>query len=113
MRKSPVLIVVSLTCLCFSQDGKSGKPAVSSELQNAIEQIRANSLRGDLSFLASDVLEGRNTPSHGLDIAAEYIAAQFRAAGLEEGGDEGYFQTAHMALREMNREGFELKLSGP
>ena len=113
MRKSPILILVSLTCLCFSQDGISGKPAVSSELQNAIEQIRANSLRGDLSFLASDVLEGRNTPSHGLDIAAEYIAAQFRAAGLEAGVDDGYFQTAHMAVREMNREGFELKLSGP
>jgi Zn-dependent M28 family amino/carboxypeptidase len=40
-------------------------------------------LRGDVSFLASDFLEGRATPSRGLDVAAEYIASQFRAAGLQ------------------------------
>jgi len=55
--------------------------------------ITANSLRGDVSFLASDLLEGRDTPSRGLDIAAEYIASQFRRLGLEPAGDDGYFQT--------------------
>ena len=47
-----------------------------------------------MSFLASDELEGRATPSPGQEIAAEYIAAQFRRAGLEPAGDDGYFQTA-------------------
>jgi hypothetical protein len=65
-------------------------PAVAS----ALDAIRADSLRGHLSFLASDLLEGRDTPSRGLDLAAEYIAAQFRRAGLEPIGDDGYFQTA-------------------
>ena len=51
-------------------------------------------MRSNLTFLASDLLEGRGTPSRGLDIAAEYIAAQFGAAGLEPAGDRGYFQTA-------------------
>jgi len=60
----------------------------------ALDRISADSLRGHLSFLASDLLEGRGTPSRGLDIAAEYIAAQFRRAGLEPIGDDGYFQTA-------------------
>jgi Zn-dependent M28 family amino/carboxypeptidase len=59
-----------------------------------LERISANSMRGNLSFLASDLLEGRGTPSRGLDISAEYIAAQFRRAGLEPLGDDGYFQTA-------------------
>lgn len=59
-----------------------------------LAHISANSMRGNLSFLASDALEGRGTPSRGLDIAAEYIAAQFRRAGLEPLGDDGYFQTA-------------------
>ncbi|GGY00139.1 M20/M25/M40 family metallo-hydrolase [Massilia dura] len=58
------------------------------------ERISADSLRGHLSFLASDLLEGRGTPSRGLDLAGEYIAAQFRRAGLEAAGDDGYFQTA-------------------
>lgn len=51
--------------------------------------ITANSLRGNLSFLASDLLEGRDTPSRGLDIAGEYIAAQFRRLDLEPAGDDG------------------------
>jgi hypothetical protein len=57
-------------------------------------RLTANDLKADVSFLASDALEGRATPSRGLDIAAEYIAAQFRRAGLEPAGDDGYFQTA-------------------
>jgi hypothetical protein len=60
----------------------------------ALDQIRPESLRAHLSFLASDALEGRATPSRGLDVAAEYIAAQFRRAGLAPAGDDGYFQTA-------------------
>jgi len=67
------------------------------EQQAAIDHISADSLRGNLSFLASDLLEGRATPSRGLDMAAEYIAAQFRRAGLEPAGDDGYFQTATLA----------------
>lgn len=65
----------------------------------SLDRISANSLRGHLSFLASDLLEGRGTPSRGLDLAAEYIAAQFRRAGLEPAGDEGYFQTTTITPR--------------
>ena len=55
--------------------------------------IHADSLKGHVSFLASDLLEGRDTPSRGLDIAGEYIASNFRRMGLEPAGDDGYFQT--------------------
>src|SRR5215475_3898107 len=71
--------------------------AIPPEIQAALDRISADSLRGHLSFIASDMLEGRNTPSRGLEIAAEYIAAQFRRAGLEPAGDAGaesYFQTS-------------------
>ena len=71
-----------------------------------MDHISADSLRGNLSFLASDLLEGRATPSRGLDLAAEYIAAQFRRAGLEPAGDDGYFQTATVTVREPEREDF-------
>jgi Peptidase family M28 len=64
----------------------------------ALEAVSADDLRGHLSFIASDALEGRKTPSRGLDVAAEYIAAQFRRAGLEPAGDDGYFQTAKWAV---------------
>ena len=67
---------------------------VTPDMRIVADHISAGSLRGHISFLASDLLEGRDTPSRGLDIAAEYIAAQFRGIGLEPAGDDGYFQTA-------------------
>lgn len=69
--------------------------------RTVLNSITAAQLKGDLSFLASDALEGRYTPSPGLDIAAEFIASQFRAAGLKAGGDQDYFQIAHMIDRSM------------
>jgi Peptidase family M28 len=72
----------------------SKSSAVNAAWAAALERVSAESLRGHLSFVASDALEGRNTPSRGLDVAAEYIAAQFRRAGLEPAGEAGgYFQT--------------------
>jgi hypothetical protein len=81
------------------------------QMQSTIDHISAQSLRGHLSFLASDLLEGRATPSRGLDLAAEYIAAQFRRAALEPAGDDGYFQTATLMEREPNWDGFEMTVT--
>ncbi len=80
------------------------------EIRAALDHISADSLKGHLSFLASDLLEGRDTPSRGLDLAATYIAAQFRRAGLEPAGDDGYFQTAHWRVVEPNPAGVELEI---
>jgi Peptidase family M28/PDZ domain len=44
-----------------------------------------------VKFLASEDLDGRGDGSPGLETAAEYIAKQFRAAGLEPAGDAGTF----------------------
>ena len=63
------------------------------EMRIVAGHINANSLRGHVSFLASDLLEGRDTPSRGLDLAGEYIASQFRRLGLEPAGDNEFFQT--------------------
>src|SRR5215471_4768734 len=67
--------------------------------------IRAEDLKADVAFLASDALQGRATPSPGLDAAAEYIASQMRKAGLEPVGDDGYFQTGTYRSISPNPEG--------
>jgi hypothetical protein len=81
----------------------AGPPAtpLPANVQHALASVSANEMKGDLSFLASDTLQGRFTPSPGLDVAAEFIASKFRAAGLEPGGDHDYFQTAEMLDRQM------------
>src|SRR3954462_8723348 len=78
--------------------------------KSALDHISAQSLKGRLSFLASDLLEGRATPSRGLDLAAEYIASEFRRAGLKPAGDDGYFQTARFVVIEHSAAGAELEL---
>jgi len=82
--------------------------AITPDRKATLDRISAQSLQGHLWFLASDLLEGRDTPSRGLDIAAEYIAAQFRRAGLKPVGDDGYFQTAHYIVSNQSLDGFEL-----
>ncbi|MBI1346604.1 M28 family peptidase [bacterium] len=37
----------------------------------------------DVTYLSSDELEGRGLQTHGLDLAADYLAEQFRTAGLK------------------------------
>jgi Peptidase family M28 len=109
--KRPVLAVclalqfVLRTQLSVSQD------KIPAHLQSVLDAISANSLRGHLSFIASDLLEGRDSPSRGLDIAAEYIAAQFRRAGLEPAGGDGYFQTANWRVAAQDLRAFRLQLA--
>lgn len=55
--------------------------------------INARDLQAHLDFLSSDAAAGRGTGQPGLQVAAEYIASQFRRFGLEPFGAEGtYFQ---------------------
>jgi hypothetical protein len=53
----------------------------------------ARRIHADVQFLASDKLEGRDTGSRGHAIAADYVASQFQAIGLEPAGEKGgWFQ---------------------
>lgn len=91
-----------------ASSSKQTAPAIEPEVQAALDRISENSLRGNLSFIASDLLEGRATPSRGLNVAAEYIAAQFRRAGLEpagdanEAGEKSFFQSAEWIIGAKN-----------
>jgi Zn-dependent M28 family amino/carboxypeptidase len=55
--------------------------------------VDTSAIDAHLRFLASDLLEGRGPATRGGRLAAEYIAAQFQALGLEPAGANGtYFQ---------------------
>ncbi len=106
----PVLIS-TLACVCLLAADRKPQFTPTPEIQAALRRISPDSMRGNLSFLASDLLEGRDTPSRGLDIAAEFIAAQFRKADLDPGGDDGYFETAHLVEQQPDLGGFSLTLA--
>jgi len=73
------------------------------EEEGLIKAITAASLEGHLEFLASDQLMGRNTPSPGLDLAALYIASQFKRAGLLPIANDGYFQSSDWVMNTTER----------
>src|SRR5258708_36981399 len=74
-----------ISCVAASMLAAQGQPGPAKQIA---AQLRANDLKADVPFLASDALQGRATPSPGLDIAAEYIPAQFLRARLGPvGGD--------------------------
>jgi hypothetical protein len=56
--------------------------------------FNAARMEKDVQTLAADDMQGRGLGSAGLVASAEYIAEQFRVAGLEPAGDDGsYFQS--------------------
>ncbi|HVG18020.1 MAG TPA: M28 family peptidase [Blastocatellia bacterium] len=105
-----LIILLIIACCLSASKPPAGQASMTADVRAALDHVSADSLRGHLSFIASDALEGRNTPSRGLDIAAEYIAAQFRRAGLEPAGDDGYFQTANWVLAEQDMRDFYLRI---
>ncbi|MBX3565776.1 MAG: M28 family peptidase [Sphingomonas sp.] len=48
-------------------------------------------MKAHVMFLASDPMKGREAGTNEFDIAAQYVASQFYAAGLRPAGDEGSF----------------------
>lgn len=80
--RSLALSLIALTAVSLAQaPGKFGN-------EKAITPER---LRSHLEFIASDELEGRDTPSKGLDIATLYVATQLKLWGAQPAGSNGTF----------------------
>lgn len=68
--------------------------ALAAESMPAADQKLDQALASHIAFLADDLLEGRGAGSTGHEIAARYVAAQFRQIGLKPCGDSNsWFQT--------------------
>ncbi|HEY0050118.1 MAG TPA: M20/M25/M40 family metallo-hydrolase [Pyrinomonadaceae bacterium] len=74
--------------------------------------ITAQQLKNYLEFIASDELEGRDTPSRGLDIAAMYIADHLKSWGIKPAGDGGsYFQKFPLRRVKVDAQNTRLQLN--
>jgi Peptidase family M28 len=70
-----------------------------------VEAITAAQLKEWLYVVASDEMEGRDTPSRGLDQAAKFIADRLSQWGVKPGGDDGtYFQKFALTSRRVEPE---------
>ena len=82
-----LLSTLLLFALVFNLQAQSGAP------EAVAQSVKRAEVEQHLRFLAADELRGRDTGSPELEIAARYLAEQFRRYGLDTVPDaSGYFQ---------------------
>jgi hypothetical protein len=78
--------------ISFAAAAQKGESDHSEGPENAAMQvIQPAAIEAHVRFLADDLLEGRGTGTRGYALAANYVAAQFQALGLEPAGVNGTF----------------------
>jgi hypothetical protein len=83
--KAPLLALFVCSAACIPIETKLPEPVEVDISQEMLAQ--------HLEKLTEPIMEGRQAGSGGLDLAADYIAAQMKEAGLTPGGVDGsYFQ---------------------
>jgi Zn-dependent M28 family amino/carboxypeptidase len=92
---------------------KTKKPAAATvAAQRGAEQITSAQIRDYLTFIASDEMEGRDTPSRGLDLTAKFLAMNLAHWGLKPAGDDGtYFQKIALRRNLINKEQTRVRLN--
>jgi hypothetical protein len=86
-RNYPIAALLALIVGLSTLSARQSAPAVTGEL-SAPRYLR------DVTYLSRDEMKGRGNGSPELVLAGDYIASQFKAAGLAPLGDNGtYFQT--------------------
>ena len=97
----PIVLVLGM-CVLALGIGAAGKRS---------EVISAARIHGHMSFLAHDLLEGREAGTRGFDVAATYVAAQFEGLGLEPLASGSYFQEVPLRRAELVDSTLELRTS--
>lgn len=65
--------------------------AQDAQVEEAARTITADDFDWRVGVIAHDSMQGRDTPSIGLDRTAEWVASEFRRLGLRGGGENGSF----------------------
>lgn len=100
MFRPALLLGLLISTAAIAQDAPPAPaPAgpTSAELQarngelNAVLPPAQAAMKAHVMFLASDAMRGRDAGSPEYDIAANYVASQFYAAGLRPAGDDGSY----------------------
>ena len=94
LRLLPALLAVSALSLAFLPGGTEAQAPAADEpapLARAEAAVSPDRIRETDRFISSDLFEGRYPGLRGGQLAAEYVADQFAAAGLYPAGDHGSY----------------------
>ena len=107
-----VFLLLPLTAMAQRKNAKPVKET-SADAKAGLDTITAEQMRQMLTFIAADELEGRNTPSQGLDIAAKFLAFNLSRWGFKPAGDNGtYFQRFNLRRGQIDGGQTSLTLGG-
>src|SRR5688572_12968609 len=81
MSKILLVFFFVITTFAFSQ----------TEMQKALQAISPEAIESNMSFLANDLLEGRQPGTRGFAIASQYVQSQFKFLGLKPGGNDSQY----------------------
>jgi hypothetical protein len=94
--RARITLIGLIAAVMVTSAAERGAPRGASE-------ITAAQIKDYLTFISSDEMEGRDTPSRGLDITARFLALQLARAGAEPAGDNGtYFQRIGLTTRKVD-----------
>ena len=91
MKKNLLALFLVLTFLLPSSVFAQTAVKITSKEKQMAAAITAEQLRQYLYFVASDEMEGRDTPSRGLDLTAKFIALMLERWKFKPAGDNGTF----------------------
>jgi Peptidase family M28/PA domain len=105
-------IALASTCVlaCVGVTHLWSAGSVSSKIDPGYEAIRESDLRADLTFLASDPLEGRLSLTTGSEVAIQWIASEFAKAGLKPAANTSYLQPVELWDYRPDRQASFLKI---
>jgi hypothetical protein len=110
-----VSLLVTTAPATFAQRAaeKPRKGAASTTAQRAVDTIVAAQLRDYLTFIASDEMEGRDTPSRGLDTTAKFLAMNLSRWGFKPAGDDSsFFQRIELRRDRTDTNDSKVELNG-
>lgn len=91
MKKNILVFFLLFTFVFPSSSLAQTAAKANSPARKAAEIITAETLKDYLYYVASDEMEGRDTPSRGLDLTAKFIALNLKRWGFKPAGDDGTF----------------------
>ncbi len=100
MKKIFTLSILLVGAVAFSQASKEVVPKPVTVVEQFASTITTEDLKEDLTILASDALEGRETGKRGQKMAAAYLMAHYQELGLTPpvtvGGTKSYYQNVKL-----------------
>ena len=100
---SRIYILIGLLVVLFFNNSRVKIVNNTTNLNEVLTEFSSKNLEKHIKFLASDKMRGRGTGMAGYELAAEYVAAQFKLGNLSPGAaDNSFFQPVYLKDYKVN-----------